>query len=72
MKRAGYALAVAGLLAGLLAGLAGCTGAGGSGGGGGGGGVDLALPGKARAPGDVIRVSPEDGSRGCPPTGPWW
>ncbi|WP_329424396.1 L,D-transpeptidase [Streptomyces sp. NBC_01268] len=70
MKRAGYALAVAGLLAGLLAGLAGCTGAGGSGGGGGGGGVDLALPGKARAPGDVIRVSPEDGSRGVPADGP--
>ncbi|MFJ6353053.1 Ig-like domain-containing protein [Streptomyces sp. NPDC092046] len=68
MKRAGYALAVAG----LLAGLAGCTGAGGSGsgGGGGGGGVDLALPGKARAPGDVIRVSPEDGSRGVPADGP--
>ncbi|MEV7280958.1 Ig-like domain-containing protein [Streptomyces sp. NPDC093111] len=64
MKRAGFALAVAG----LLAGLAGCTGAGG--GGGGGGGVDLVLPGKARAPGDVIRVSPEDGSRGVPADGP--
>ncbi|MFC8511092.1 Ig-like domain-containing protein [Streptomyces sp. NPDC057411] len=58
-KRAGYALAVAG----LLAGLAGCTGAGA-------GGVDVALPGKARAPGDVIRVSPEDGSRGVPADGP--
>ncbi|MEU6930434.1 Ig-like domain-containing protein [Streptomyces sp. NPDC046374] len=66
MKRARYALAVAG----LLAGLAGCTGAGGGGGGGGGGGVDLLLPGKARAPGDVIRVSPEDGSRGVPADGP--
>ncbi|MFF6776163.1 Ig-like domain-containing protein [Streptomyces sp. NPDC012637] len=60
LKRAGYALAVAG----LLAGLAGCTGADG------GGGVDLTLPGKARAPGDVIRVSPEDGVRGVPADGP--
>ncbi|MFJ7065030.1 Ig-like domain-containing protein [Streptomyces sp. NPDC101115] len=60
LKRAGYALAVAS----LLAGLAGCTGADG------GGGVDLTLPGKARAPGDVIRVSPEDGVRGVPADGP--
>ncbi|MFD5327081.1 Ig-like domain-containing protein [Streptomyces sp. NPDC127092] len=60
LKRAGYALAVAG----LLVGLAGCTGADG------GGGVDLTLPGKARAPGDVIRVSPEDGARGVPADGP--
>ncbi|MER8047977.1 Ig-like domain-containing protein [Streptomyces sp. NPDC094032] len=59
MKRAGYALAVAG----LLAGLAGCTGAGA-------GGLDVTLPGKARAPGDVIRVSPEDGSRGVSADGP--
>ncbi|MFJ9825542.1 Ig-like domain-containing protein [Streptomyces sp. NPDC101160] len=57
MKRAGLALAVAG----LLAGLAGCSG---TDGGGGGGLFDGPLPGKARAPGDVIRVSPEDGSRG--------
>ncbi|WP_128978690.1 L,D-transpeptidase [Streptomyces roseicoloratus] len=56
LKRAGYALAVAG----LLVGLAGCTGADG------GGGIHLPLPGKARAPGDVIRVSPEDGARGVP------
>ncbi|MGW9034827.1 Ig-like domain-containing protein [Streptomyces sp. NPDC055721] len=59
-KRARYALAVAG----LMAGLAGCTGAGGE------GGIDISLPGKARAPGDVIRVSPEDGSRGVPAGGP--
>ncbi|WP_370414986.1 Ig-like domain-containing protein [Streptomyces fradiae] len=60
LKRAGYALAVAG----LLVGLAGCTG------GDGGGGIDLTLPGKARAPGDVIRVSPEDGARAVPASGP--
>ncbi|MCX2181737.1 L,D-transpeptidase family protein [Streptomyces sp. SKN60] len=60
LKRAGYALAVAG----LLVGLAGCTG------GDGGGGIDLTLPGKARAPGDVIRVSPEDGARAVPAGGP--
>ncbi|MEV6326832.1 Ig-like domain-containing protein [Streptomyces sp. NPDC051909] len=60
LKRAGYALAVTG----LLVGLAGCTG------GDGGGGVDLTLPGKARAPGDVIRVSPEDGARAVPAAGP--
>ncbi|WP_370531846.1 L,D-transpeptidase [Streptomyces venezuelae] len=59
-KRAGYALAVAGLLAGLV----GCTAPDG------GGGIGVALPGKARAPGDVIRVSPEDGSRGVPAGGP--
>ncbi|MFE2558472.1 Ig-like domain-containing protein [Streptomyces sp. NPDC059352] len=59
-KRARYALAVAG----LMAGLAGCTGADG------GGGIDISLPGKARAPGDVIRISPEDGSRGVPAEGP--
>ncbi|MFI8960717.1 Ig-like domain-containing protein [Streptomyces sp. NPDC053493] len=61
LKRAGLALAVAG----LLVGLAGCTGSGG-----GSAGIDLDLPGKARAPGDVIRVSPEDGSRGVPADGP--
>ncbi|MYV65754.1 hypothetical protein GT043_07345, partial [Streptomyces sp. SID2131] len=55
-KRAGRALAVAG----LVAGLAGCTGTDG------GGGFDLSLPGKGRAPGDVIRVTPEDGSRAVP------
>ncbi|MFE5912316.1 Ig-like domain-containing protein [Streptomyces wedmorensis] len=59
-KRTRYALAVAG----LIAGLAGCTGADG------GGGLDVSLPGKARAPGDVIRVSPEDGSKGVAAEGP--
>ncbi|MFD8207571.1 Ig-like domain-containing protein [Streptomyces sp. NPDC059695] len=54
----------AGLTAGLAAGLAGCTGADG------GGGVGIGLPGVARAPGDVIRVSPEDGSRAVPAGGP--
>ncbi|MFD3943482.1 Ig-like domain-containing protein [Streptomyces sp. NPDC058579] len=60
-KRAGRALAVAA----LVAGVAGCTATGE-----GGGGIDLSLPGKARAPGDVIRVSPEDGSKGVPAEGP--
>ncbi|MEU4063683.1 Ig-like domain-containing protein [Streptomyces wedmorensis] len=59
-KRTRYALAVAG----LIAGLAGCTGTDG------GGGLDVSLPGKARAPGDVIRVSPEDGSKGVAAEGP--
>ncbi|MEU9854543.1 Ig-like domain-containing protein [Streptomyces sp. NPDC047974] len=59
-ERAGQLLAVAG----LLVGLAGCTGSDG------GGGLGLDLPGKARAPGDVIRVSPEDGSRAVPAGGP--
>ncbi|MFF2773543.1 Ig-like domain-containing protein [Streptomyces sp. NPDC058052] len=59
-ERAGHLLAVAG----LLVGLAGCTGSDGE------GGVGLGLPGKARAPGDVIRVSPEDGSRAVPADGP--
>ncbi|MER5738848.1 MULTISPECIES: Ig-like domain-containing protein [unclassified Streptomyces] len=59
-ERAGQLLAVAG----LLVGLAGCTGSGGE------GGVGPGLPGKARAPGDVIRVSPEDGSRAVPADGP--
>ncbi|MFI8253715.1 L,D-transpeptidase [Streptomyces filamentosus] len=59
-ERAGRLLAVAGLLAGLV----GCTGPDG-----GGGGVP-GLPGQARAPGDVIRVSPEDGSGGVPADGP--
>ncbi|MFE5883076.1 L,D-transpeptidase [Streptomyces hydrogenans] len=58
--RAGQLLAVAG----LLVGLAGCTGSDGE------GGVGPGLPGKARAPGDVIRVSPEDGSRAVPADGP--
>ncbi|MER7950901.1 Ig-like domain-containing protein [Streptomyces sp. NPDC096079] len=61
--RARRALVAAGLTAGLATGLAGCTGADG------GGGVGISLPGKARAPGDVIRVSPEDGSRAVPADG---
>ncbi|MFE5488223.1 Ig-like domain-containing protein [Streptomyces sp. NPDC056527] len=63
--RAGAVLALA--AAGLVAGLAGCTDKGGDGGG---GGIDISLPGKARAPGDVIRISPEDGSRAVPAEGP--
>ncbi|MEV6204433.1 Ig-like domain-containing protein [Streptomyces sp. NPDC051771] len=59
-ERAGQLLAVAGLLVGLV----GCTGSDG------GGGLGLDLPGKARAPGDVIRVSPEDGSRAVTADGP--
>ncbi|GHG04132.1 lipoprotein [Streptomyces zaomyceticus] len=51
-------------MAGLMAGLVGCTASDG------GGGIDISLPGKARAPGDVIRVSPEDGRRGVPAEGP--
>ncbi|WP_435975449.1 Ig-like domain-containing protein [Streptomyces sp. Qhu_M48] len=47
-----------------MAGLVGCTASDG------GGGIGVALPGKARAPGDVILVSPEDGSRGVPAEGP--
>ncbi|MFJ6862792.1 Ig-like domain-containing protein [Streptomyces termitum] len=58
-ERAGRLLAVAG----LLAGLAGCTGAGG------GGGIVPGLPGAARSPGDAIRVSPEDGAREVPADG---
>ncbi|WP_426366243.1 Ig-like domain-containing protein [Streptomyces sp. E-08] len=67
-KRARRALVAAGLTAGLAAGLAGCFGA--DGGGGGGRGDGIGLPGTARAPGDVIRVSPEDGSRAVPSDGP--
>ncbi|GGU70697.1 lipoprotein [Streptomyces litmocidini] len=55
---------VTGLVAGLATGLAGCTGADGE------GGVGIGLPGTARAPGDVIRVTPEDGSRAVPTGGP--
>ncbi|MFF4169168.1 Ig-like domain-containing protein [Streptomyces sp. NPDC001744] len=55
-RRAVRALAVTG----LVAGLAGCAGADG------GGGTGPFSPGKGRAPGDVIRVSPEDGSRAVP------
>ncbi len=61
-RRAGAALAAVLTWAGLLAGAAGCT----SGGGSGGAGVD-AVFGKGRAPDDVIRVSPDDGSRGVKP-----
>ncbi|MFE0738965.1 Ig-like domain-containing protein [Streptomyces sp. NPDC058855] len=59
-KRAGRALVVAGLLTGALTGLASCTGT----------GAGISLPGKARAPGDVIRITPDDGSRGVPAEGP--
>ncbi|WP_437072161.1 Ig-like domain-containing protein [Streptomyces sp. enrichment culture] len=52
-RRAGAALAAVLTWAGLLAGAAGCTD---------GGGMDRML-GKPRAPEDVIRVTPEDGSR---------
>ncbi len=55
---------VAGLLTGALAGLAGCTPADV------GKGAGISLPGKARAPGDVIRITPDDGSRGVPAEGP--
>ncbi|MET9620515.1 MULTISPECIES: Ig-like domain-containing protein [unclassified Streptomyces] len=67
--RAGAVLALA--AAGLVAGLVGCTETDGDGGGGGGGGgTGVSVPGKARAPGDVIRISPEDGSRAVPADGP--
>ncbi|MGW0122727.1 L,D-transpeptidase [Streptomyces sp. NPDC003327] len=59
-KRARYALVVTGLLAGLV----GCTGTDG------GGGLGLPLPDRAKAPGDVIRISPDDGRRGVPAGGP--
>ncbi|MGK3939972.1 Ig-like domain-containing protein [Streptomyces caeruleatus] len=60
-RRAGAALAVVVTWAGLLAGAVGCT-AGGDGGIGGVGGF-----GKPPAPEDVIRVAPDDGSKGVPP-----
>ncbi|MEU8521655.1 Ig-like domain-containing protein [Streptomyces sp. NBC_01216] len=60
--RAGAVLALA--AAGLVAGLVGCTEKDD------GGGAGVSLPGKARAPGDVIRVSPRDGSRAVPADGP--
>ncbi|MER7516354.1 Ig-like domain-containing protein [Streptomyces sp. NPDC126499] len=62
LKRARALLVVAAVMAGL-SGLAACTGDGPP-------GIDLTLPGKARAPGDVIRISPEDGSRGVSADGP--
>ncbi|WP_406121920.1 Ig-like domain-containing protein [Streptomyces sp. NBC_00989] len=60
-RRAGFALAAVLTWAGLLAGAAGCTsdGSGGS-------GIDEIF-GKAPAPEDVIRISPEDASKGVKP-----
>ncbi|MFK4099035.1 Ig-like domain-containing protein [Streptomyces sp. NPDC019531] len=60
-RRAGAALAAVLTWAGLLAGAAGCT----SDGGGGIGGVGGF--GKPPAPEDVIRVAPDDGTKGVPP-----
>ncbi|MFF0017418.1 Ig-like domain-containing protein [Streptomyces sp. NPDC005374] len=62
-RRAGAALAAVLTWAGLLAGAAGCT----SDGGGGIGGVGGF--GKPPAPEDVIRVAPDDGTKGVPPEG---
>ncbi|MFF0205298.1 Ig-like domain-containing protein [Streptomyces sp. NPDC005017] len=59
-RRAGAALAAVLTWAGLLAGAAGCTG---------GGGLDSML-GKPRAPEDVIRITPQDGSRDVRPGRP--
>ncbi|MFJ9566809.1 Ig-like domain-containing protein [Streptomyces fuscichromogenes] len=63
-RRAGAALAAVLTWAGLLAGAAGCssddTGA---------LGVDRVLGGKPRAPEDVIRISPDDGTKGVRPGG---
>ncbi|MEV7417938.1 Ig-like domain-containing protein [Streptomyces sp. NPDC089919] len=47
----------------LTAVLAGCSGAGG-------GGVEVALPGKPRAPQEAIRVTPADGAKAVPAEGP--
>ncbi|MFE6101641.1 Ig-like domain-containing protein [Streptomyces laurentii] len=66
-RRAGNALAAVGLWVGLLAGvagLAGCEVAGGR------VTIDLKFPGAPPAPGDVIRVTPQDGSRGASADGP--
>ncbi|MFE0250075.1 Ig-like domain-containing protein [Streptomyces sp. NPDC059010] len=60
-RRAGAVLAAVLTWAGLLAGVAGCTA--------GGGGIDQML-GKAPAPEDVIRVTPDDGSKDARPDDP--
>ncbi|MFG2375561.1 Ig-like domain-containing protein [Streptomyces sp. NPDC048504] len=60
-RRAGAALAAVLTWAGLLAGAAGCTSDGS-----GGGGIDEIF-GKAPSPEDVIRISPEDASKGVKP-----
>ncbi|WP_019889602.1 L,D-transpeptidase [Streptomyces purpureus] len=71
LKRTRTGVVLAFAVAALTASLAGCTG------GGDGGGDDapggrgtLGLPGKARAPGDIIRVTPEDGTKNVPADGP--
>ncbi|WOX21966.1 L,D-transpeptidase [Streptomyces solicathayae] len=68
LKRARTCLGLGLAAAGLLAATTGCTGDGGSDGGKG-GGLSLPLPGK-KAPGDVIRITPEDGTRAVPADGP--
>jgi lipoprotein-anchoring transpeptidase ErfK/SrfK len=60
-RRAGFALAAVLTWAGLLAGATGCTS-----GGSGGGGIDEIF-GKAPAPEDVIRISPDDAAKGVKP-----
>ncbi len=60
-RRAGFALAAVLTWAGLLAGATGCTSDGS-----GGGGIDEIF-GKAPAPEDVIRISPDDASKGVKP-----
>ncbi|WP_418959237.1 Ig-like domain-containing protein [Streptomyces tritici] len=69
LKRARTCLGLALAAAGLLAATTGCTGDGGPGGEKG-GGFTLPLPGRAKAPGDVIRISPEDGAKAVPADGP--
>ncbi|MET9801283.1 Ig-like domain-containing protein [Streptomyces sp. NPDC006368] len=65
LRRAGLGTAAAvtwaGLMAGLVAGLAGCTPEGGIGG--------IGVGDKGGAPGDTIRVTPEDGAKGVAPDG---
>ncbi|WP_406863238.1 Ig-like domain-containing protein [Streptomyces sp. HUAS MG47] len=69
LKRARTCVGLALAAAGLLAGTTGCTDDAGSGDRKG-GGHTLPLPGRAKAPGDVIRISPEDGTKGVPADGP--
>ncbi|MGW3130786.1 Ig-like domain-containing protein [Streptomyces sp. NPDC001076] len=63
-RRAGAALAAALTWAGLLAGAAGCSSDGTDG-----LGIDRALGGKPPAPEDVIRISPDDGTKAVRPDG---
>ncbi|HEY9370549.1 L,D-transpeptidase [Streptomyces sp.] len=69
LKRARTCLGLVLAAAGLLAATTGCTGDGGSDGGKG-SGLELPLPGRAKAPGDVIRITPEDGAKAVPADGP--